>query len=247
MMASDPNTGAVALSIVVPALNEEQRLPAAIRQLKCYLDAQQVASEVLIVENASTDRTPLIVDEAAAEDDRFRAMHLGIRGKGSAVRSGVLASRGRVVVFCDADFSMPVEDVSRLCAAIEAGADVAIASREMPGALRIGEPWRRHVMGRVFNSLVGVLAVPRISDTQCGFKAFTREAALDLFSHQVIDGWAFDVEVLFLARRRGYRISEVPVTWRYDPSSRVRPLHDTIAMLRELLVIRWNNLVGRYA
>ena len=237
----------IELSIVIPALNEERRLPQAIQKLTCYLDAQSIRAEVLIVENGSTDRTPAIADESALQDARFRALHLPARGKGGAVRSGVLASQGQIVVFCDADFSMPVEEISALYAAIANGADVAIASREAPGAKRIGEPWRRHLMGRVFNALVRVLAVPGISDTQCGFKAFARGPARDLFNRQILNGWAFDVEVLFLARRAGYRIREVPVTWRYDASSRVRPVHDTIAMLRELLVIRWNHLAGRYA
>jgi dolichyl-phosphate beta-glucosyltransferase len=231
---------------VVPALNEERRLPDAIQKLTCYLDCERIGAEVILVENASTDRTPEIADSAAQKDGRFRAIHLEVRGKGSAVRSGVLASSGRVVVFCDADFSMPVEEISALRAAVAAGADIAIASREVSGARRIDEPWRRHLMGRVFNGLVRVMAVPRISDTQCGFKAFSRAAALDLFNRQILNGWAFDVEVLFIALRRGYTIREVPITWRYDPSSRVRPVHDTIAMLRELLVIRWNDLVGRY-
>ena len=243
----DGARGQTDLSIIVPAYNEETRLPDAIDKLTCFLDENSFSAEVLLVENASTDRTPAIADEAAVRDHRFRAVHVQIRGKGSAVRRGALQSRGRVVVFCDADFSMPVEQISRLRGAIDDGADVAIASRELPESQRIGEPWRRHLMGRVFNTLVRVLAVPGISDTQCGFKAFSHAAAQDLFRRQLVDGWAFDVEVLFLARRRRYAIREVPVTWRYDASSRVRPLHDTIAMLRELMVIRWNNLVGRYA
>jgi dolichyl-phosphate beta-glucosyltransferase len=235
------------LSIIVPAYNEERRLPDAIEKLTCYLDEQALSAEVLLVENASTDRTPAIADEAAGRDPRFRSIHLDVRGKGSAVRRGALQSKGRIVVFCDADFSMPVEEISQLSRAIEEGADVAIGSREVSGSRRIGEPWRRHLMGRVFNTLVRILAVPGISDTQCGFKAFSHAAAQDLFRRQLVDGWAFDVEVLFLARRRRYDIREVPITWRYDASSRVRPVHDTIAMLRELMVIRWNNLVGRYA
>ncbi|HZT05664.1 MAG TPA: dolichyl-phosphate beta-glucosyltransferase [Chloroflexota bacterium] len=235
------------LSIVVPALNEENRLPDAVRKLTDFLDVQKLEAEVLIVENASTDRTPEIADLAAKADARFRAVHLPIRGKGSAVRAGVRAARGRTIVFCDVDFSMPVGEISSLYAAVGDGADIAIASREIVGARRIGEPWRRHLMGRGFNLLVRLVAVPEIRDTQCGFKAFTRTAAEDLFSRQVINGWAFDVEVLFLARRRGYTLREVPVTWRYDASSRVRPLHDTIAMLRELFIIRWNQTTGRYA
>jgi hypothetical protein len=144
----------------------------------------------------------------------------------------MLASCGRVAVFCDVDFSMPIEELGALRSAVLAGADVAIASREVAGARRIGEPAHRHLMGRAFNALVRSLAIPDLQDTQCGFKAFKGEVAHDLFARSVIDGWAFDVEVLFIARRRGYRIREVPITWRYDASSRVHPFRDTMNMLR---------------
>lgn len=234
------------ISIVVPAFNEERRLPSAIGQLTAYMAATSFAAEVLIVENGSADRTPGIADEAAATDGRFRSLHVRSRGKGRAVREGMLAARGQVIVFCDADFSMPAEGISDLYAAVAQGADIAIASREAPGARRIGEPWRRHLQGRVFNWLVQLFALPGLQDTQCGFKGFRRDVAQDLFCRQVLDGWAFDVEVLFLARRRGYRIQEVPITWWYDASSRVSAVRDTIAMLRELVTIRWNAMLGRY-
>jgi glycosyltransferase involved in cell wall biosynthesis len=234
------------ISVVVPAFNEERRLPNAISQLTAYLAATPLVAEVLIVENGSVDRTPEIGNEAAAKDGRFKSLHVRDRGKGRAVREGMLAARGQVVVFCDADFSMPVEGISDLNAAVLDGADIAIASREAPGAHRIGEPWRRHLQGRVFNWLVRIFALPGLQDTQCGFKAFRRDVAQDLFRRQMLDGWAFDVEVLFLARRRGYRIHEVPITWWYDASSRVSPVRDTIAMLRELVTIRWNAMLGKY-
>jgi dolichyl-phosphate beta-glucosyltransferase len=141
---------------------------------------------------------------------------------------------------------MPVEQISRLQSAIADGTDVAIGSREAPGAERIGEPARRHLMGRVFNWLVRCVAVPGVTDSQCGFKAFRREIAHQLFQRQQLNGWAFDVEVLYIARRKGYSMQEVPITWRYDASSRVRPVRDTIAMLRELCIIRWNALCGLY-
>ncbi len=246
-MTATPPRDDIDLSIVIPAYNEERRLPDAIRKVSSFLDRWDHMAEVLLVENGSRDRTGEIADAASLADRRFRALHVALPGKGRAVRAGMLDSRGRVVVFCDADFSMPVEELSRLFAAVEDGADIAIGSREVPGARRIGEPWMRHFMGRVFNMLVRLLAVPGLADTQCGFKAFRRQAAQDLFRRQVIDGWAFDVEVLFLAARRGYRVREVPITWRYDPSSRVSPLRDTIAMLRELMVVRWNAWSDRYS
>ena len=245
-LAEPTKPGPFDISIVVPAFNEERRLPKAIAQLKSFLEASPLRAEVLLVENGSVDRTAEIADQAANSDDRFCSLHVPTRGKGRAVREGVLASRGAVVLFCDADFSMPPEGIDDLYHAVDKGVDIASASREAPGAHRVGEPWRRHVQGRVFNWLVRVLALPGLQDTQCGFKAFRRDVAQDLFRRQVVDGWAFDVEVLFLARRRGYSIREVPVTWWYDPSSRVSPVRDTIAMLRELVTIRLDALRGRY-
>jgi dolichyl-phosphate beta-glucosyltransferase len=234
------------LSIVIPAFNEERRLPQAIDALTSFMDEHQLDAEVLLVENGSTDSTGQIADAAASRDARFRAIHLAGRGKGLAVRTGMLASRGRLVLFCDADFSMPVEEILLLTGALDRGADVAVGSREVPGARRIGEPSLRHVMGRVFNWLVRVLAVPGIRDTQCGFKGFQRAAARDLFARQQIDGWAFDVEVLVVALQRGYRLREVPITWRYDASSRVHPVRDTMSMIREVIRIRRNVRRGQY-
>jgi glycosyltransferase involved in cell wall biosynthesis len=231
---------------VIPAHNEEARLPTAFDGLTRYLDAGSKRVEVLIVENGSSDATARIGDAMARRDDRFRCLHLENPGKGGAVQRGILSAHGETVMFCDADFSMPITDVGRLCAALEGGADIAIASREIAGAVRVGEPARRHLMGRVFNWLVRTVAVPGIGDTQCGFKAFRREVAKDLFARQRITGWAFDVEILYLARKRGYCIAEVGVTWRYDPSSRVRPVRDTMSMLRELFMIRVNDMRGLY-
>jgi dolichyl-phosphate beta-glucosyltransferase len=245
-VTAGPSAGPLDLSIIIPALNEETRLPSAIGQLRQYLDANAMRAEVLIVENGSTDQTLAIARDAEKTDARFRAIHLPLRGKGRAIREGVRASHGRVVVLCDADFSMPVEEISELLNAVEQGADIAIGSREAPGAHRIDEPAHRHLMGRVFNWLVRVVAVPDIADTQCGFKAFRGDVARSLFARQRIDGWAFDVEVLFLAGRERRVIREVPITWRYDPSSRVRAVRDTISMMRELISIRWNAMRGFY-
>jgi dolichyl-phosphate beta-glucosyltransferase len=245
-VSDGPSAEPLDLSIIVPALNEELRLPSAIRQLGGYLDANPASAEVLIVENGSTDQTLAIARGAAQADPRFRAIHLPHRGKGRAIREGIKASHGRNVVLCDADFSMPVEEISELLRVVDDGADVAIGSREAPGARRIDEPAHRHLMGRVFNWLVRVIAVPGIADTQCGFKAFRGDVARNLFGRQRIDGWAFDVEILFLAGREGRVIREVPITWRYDPSSRVRAVRDTISMMRELFSIRWNAMRGLY-
>jgi dolichyl-phosphate beta-glucosyltransferase len=237
----------IELSLVIPAYNEEHRLPAAVNELRRYMDGSARTTEVLLVQNGSRDATLQVAEAAAAEDARFRVMDLGQqRGKGLAVRAGVLEARGELVLFCDADFSMPVNQIDRIVNVLEQGADVAIASREVRGSQRIGEPPHRHLMGRVFNFVVRALAVPGIEDTQCGFKGFRRDAAQDLFRQQRIDGWSFDVEILMLARRRGYRIREVPITWVYDPASRVSPAKDTLRMVREILMIRRNLRRGAY-
>jgi dolichyl-phosphate beta-glucosyltransferase len=168
-------------------------------------------------------------------------------GKGRAVRIGVTEARGDRIVFADADLSTPIEEVIGLAERLNERHQVVIASREGAGARRVGEPYVRHLMGRVFNVLVQALAVPGIQDTQCGFKAFTQRCARDVFSRQQIVGFGFDVEVLFVARQLGYGIKEVPVTWEYAASSRVDPLKDTIRMFRDVLRVRLNALRGEYA
>lgn len=150
-----------------------------------------------------------------------------------------------MVFLCDADLSMPPETLTDFLEAAK-DVDVVVGSREAPGARRIGEPWHRHLMGRVFNRLVQILAVSGIHDTQCGFKAFRRAAAENLFSRQTLTGWGFDVEILYLARKYGYRIKELPIQWYFDSDTRVRPGTDTLAMLRELVMIRLADMQGRY-
>ncbi len=202
--------------------------------------------EVLVVDNGSTDRTPDIVRDFAARYPLLSLLHQPVRGKGAAVRKGMLEGRGEYLFICDADLAMPIEQVERFLPPALSDYDVAIASREAPGARRFNEPWYRHLMGRGFNLVVRTLAVPGIQDTQCGFKSFRREVARDLFTTQVLDGWAFDVEVLYIAIRRGYRIVEVPIDWYYGEGSRVNPLRDSWNMLREVLRVRANGRAGLY-
>ena len=211
-----------------------------------FAEAQDYPAEVLVVDNASTDRTPDIVQEIAAEHPSVSLLYQPIRGKGAAVRKGMFEGQGEYLFICDADLAMPIEQVGRFLPPALSDYDVAIASREVPTAVRYNEPGYRHLMGRVFNLLVRLVAVPGIQDTQCGFKCFHREAAHDLFSFQTIDGWAFDVEILHVARRRGYRIVEVPIDWYYGEGSRVSPLSDSWHMLREVLRIRRNGNAGLY-
>lgn len=241
------------LSIIIPAYNEELRLPPTLQRVADFLRQQSYTAEVIVVENGSTDRTAAVVEDfcktRVRAGDPFRVRLLrSSPGKGAAVKEGMLDARGNFLVMSDADLAVPIEEVSKfLPPALDARSfDIAIASREGEGAVRYGEPFHRHLMGRVFNFLVRALAVPGVQDTQCGFKCFTREAALFLFPLQRIDGWGFDVEILHIASRHGLRMVEVPVDWHYGQNSRIRPIQNTISMVTELLHIRLNGRRGYY-
>jgi glycosyltransferase involved in cell wall biosynthesis len=195
--------------------------------------------------NGSTDDTEGAVRRAARVRPNVRLVTTAVRGKGVAVKTGALQSRGDVVFICDADLSMPPETLARFLDAIQE-ADVVVGSREAPGARRYNEPWKRHLMGRIFNFLVQRIAVQGIEDTQCGFKALRREAAHDLFSQQTLAGFGFDVEMLYLARKYGYRIKELGIDWYFDADTRVQPGTDTLDMLGEMLLMRLRDLQGRY-
>lgn len=214
-------------------------------RLHAYLREQPYTWEILVVSNASTDGTDDVVRAFGAEIPGLQLISLTGRGKGLAVRAGALRSWGEVVFICDADLSMPPETLAAFLDGIEI-ADLVVGSREAPGANRYHEPWQRHVMGRVFNRLVRILAVHGIDDTQCGFKAFRREAADHLFGQQFVTGWGFDVELLYLAQKYGYRITEIGIDWYFDADSRVRPGTDTLNMLTEILMIRMRDLLRRY-
>ncbi len=201
---------------------------------------------MIVVNNNSRDATPQIAQDFASQHPYARVLHQPRQGKGAAVQLGMLAGRGEYLFICDADFSMPVEEINKFMPPNIDSYDVAIASREAPGARRIDEPYYRHVMGRVFNLIVRVLAIPKIQDTQCGFKVFRRDVARDVFSLQTIDGWGFDVEVLFIALKHGYSLIEVPITWYYRPQSRVNPILDSINMVMEVLKVRRNSWRGKY-
>ncbi len=234
------------LSLVIPAFNEAQRLPDALPQVAAWVRAQRYDCEVLLVNNNSSDRTREIALAAAAEHAFLRVLDEPRQGKGAAVRTGVLAAQGEFIFVADCDFSMPIEEIAKFLPPAIGDYDVAIGSREAPGARRFDEPGYRHVMGRVFNFLVKVIAVPGLQDTQCGFKCFRRAPAQDLFRTQRNEGWAFDVEILFIARQRRYRIVEVPIDWYYRPNSRISPIRDSVRMTLEVMAIRWQGLRGRY-
>ena len=240
------------LTIIIPAYNEEHRIPHSLKKIATFLRAQTFTSEILVVENGSTDETSAVVREFAqtvSETDPFSLELLhSARGKGAAVKTGMLVGRGDYLFICDADLSMPIEEIVKFLPPqqVPGGYDVAIASREIAGAVRHNEPAYRHLMGRVFNYVVRTLIIPGIEDTQCGFKMFTQEAAAQIFPHQTIDGWGFDPEILYISHIRELLLIEVPINWYYTAESHINPLSDTIKMLREVLRIRRNGLRGIY-
>ena len=233
------------LSIIIPAYNEERRLPGSMQKIDAFFAAQPYQSELIIVENGSIDDTTAVAEAFAAQHPYARVIH-SAKGKGAAVRMGMLEATGRYRFMCDADLSMPIDEVSKFLPPASAPYHVAIASREAPGAHRYGEPAYRHLMGRVFNGIVRLLAIPQFQDTQCGFKCFEGAAADDIFRLQSMNGLGFDVEAVAIALARGYAVIEVPIHWYFDADSRVRPVHDTVRMVREVWAVRRNLKTGVY-
>jgi glycosyltransferase involved in cell wall biosynthesis len=235
------------LSVIIPAHNEERRLPPTLAAVDAYLEKQAYESEVVVVENGSQDLTAVVTEAFAASHPRTRLLRESGRGKGLAVRRGMLESQGDYRFICDADLSMPIAELAKFLPPAMGDCDVAIGSREVAGSRRFNEPPYRHIQGRVFSNLVKLFALPGFEDTQCGFKCFTARAARDLFSVQVFDGMSFDVEVLYIAVQRGYCVKEIPIDWYYRAESRVSPIADPLRMLRDILKIRRNWRRGRYA
>jgi dolichyl-phosphate beta-glucosyltransferase len=236
------------LSVIIPAYNEEQRIGETLHVIHAYLQRQPYPAEIIVVDDGSQDATATIV---RACDGRVLPIYVlqngRNRGKGFSVRQGFLQARGEYLLFSDADLSTPIEEVEKLFAALREPCDIAIGSRALPGSrVEVHQPWYREHMGRLFNVFVQALAIPGIRDTQCGFKCFRREAALAICQHMVAERFGFDVEMLYLARRLGYRVREVPVVWRNSPQTRVRMWRDPVSMLGDLLRIRWHGLRTRY-
>ncbi|MBW4438715.1 MAG: glycosyltransferase family 2 protein [Pleurocapsa minor GSE-CHR-MK-17-07R] len=247
-MTLEPNTTATpTLSIIIPALNEELRLPPSLEKITAFMATQAISYEVIVVDNGSKDRTAEVVIAFAQTHPNVRLMQLKERGKGRAVKAGMLAAKGDFRFICDTDLSMPIEEIVKFLPPQVHGYDVIIATREGKEAQRINEPAYRHLMGRVNNIIIKIMAIRKFEDTQCGFKMFTRAAAEDLFSVQLMNGIGFDVEILFIAIKRGYKIREVPIIWYFDPDSRMRLVQDSLNMLREIWQIRQNWNKGLYA
>jgi glycosyltransferase involved in cell wall biosynthesis len=234
------------LSLVIPAHNEESRLPATLEQVFAFLTLQNYAAEVIVVENGSTDRTLEIAQSFANRHNQLKVIHTDERGKGLAVKQGMLAARGEFRFFADADFSMPVSEINRFLPPAMPDCDIVIASRETPGAVRYNEPFRRHLSGRIFNALIRLVVLPGLDDTQCGFKCFRARVAEEIFPHQTMPGWSFDVELLYIARRKGYRIREIGIPWYFNPETKVSLVRDSLRMASDLFAIRRNARRGLY-
>ena len=235
-------------SIVIPAYNESARLGATLERVLAYVRAQGWAAELIVVNDGSQDNTAEIVRTFAAKNNALRLVeNPGNRGKGFSVRNGMLHARGRVILFTDADLSSPIEEAPKLLQALEAGADIAIGSRWLRAETQTQrQPLYRQLFGRVFNLLLRLTLGLQFKDTQCGFKAFKQTAAQAIFPLQKIEGWGFDPEILFLARKFGLKVQEIPVAWGHSGGTRIHPLKDGSRMFLEMLHIRWNNLTGKY-
>lgn len=234
------------LSIIIPAHNEESRLPQTLELVFAFLGQQSYEAEVLVIENGSTDHTYELAQEYARHHERLRVIRAEGRGKGLAVHRGMFEARGEYRLMCDADLSMPADEINKFLPPMLGDFDVAIASREAHGAVRYNEPFYRHLGGRGINLIIRALILPGLNDTQCGFKCFRANAAQDLFQHQTLFGWSFDIELLFLAKRHQYRVTEIPIHWYYRDESKVNALRDALRMIGDIFRIHANARRGLY-
>lgn len=247
------------LSIVIPAYNEEARLPRTLERIREHFSGRRILPEwapdftlgqieIVIVDDGSQDGTARIAEEWSRQMPQVRLISNGEnRGKGYSVRHGMLEARGRLALFTDADLSSPIEEIEKLLAALAAGNDVAIGSRALDRSLiSVHQSRLRELAGIIFNGFVRAFTGLPFYDTQCGFKIFRREPAQIVFDQQRIQGFGFDPEVLFLAKRHGLGTAEVPVRWAHDPATKVHVIRDSLLMFGDLIYIRWNGLLGRY-
>jgi dolichyl-phosphate beta-glucosyltransferase len=230
-----------ALSIVIPCYNEEQRLPRTIEQIERFLEGKGISYELILVDDGSTDGTRKIMDAAAQRNPLVRLEALPQnRGKGRALAEGVAASRGSEILVTDADLSTPIDELDKLQAELHKGAGVAIASRAMRASrVEVSQPIYRVLMGKAFNLMVQVVLLPGIWDTQCGFKLFRADVAHEVFAGLTTDGFGYDPEVLYRAKKQGVRIAEVPVVWRNSAPTKVSPIKSSVDMFKHVLRIRF--------
>jgi glycosyltransferase involved in cell wall biosynthesis len=236
-------------SIIIPAYNEGARLDATLTKVLRYVAEKKWDAEVIVVNDGSRDNTVEIVQSHMQKNSALRLLeNPGNRGKGYSVRNGMMNARGEVLLFSDADLSSPIEEAPKLLAAMAEGADIAIGSRWMRSELQSQrQPLYRQFFGRIFNLMLRLILGLQFKDTQCGFKAFTRSAAQAIFRQQKIERWGFDPELLYLAKKYGFKVAEVPVAWAHSTGTRISPLRDGTRMVVEMLKIRWIALTGKYA
>lgn len=237
---------ALDLSVVIPAFNEQARLPRTLAAIERFLTAQGWPAEVIVVNDGSSDGTAAAARSFPSSFPLRVLENPSNRGKGFSVRHGVLASRGNWILFTDADLSAPITEIAKLHAALQAGADIAIGSRAQAALITHHQSRFREAAGRLFNRCVVISLGLPFRDTQCGFKLFRREAAASIFPLQRIEGWGFDPELLFLARQQGWRVAEVPVRWSHAEGAKIRLLRDSVRMFADLARIRWNATRGHY-
>ena len=239
---------APAYSIVIPAYNESARIGRTLERILAHVRERNWNAEFVVVNDGSTDGTAALVREIASQVGNLVLIeNPGNRGKGYSVRNGMLHASGEIVLFSDADLSSPIEEADKLFAALEAGADVAIGSRWLRAELQTErQPLHRQLFGRIFNLLLRMILGLRYKDTQCGFKAFTQRAVQLIFPPQQIERWGFDPELLFLARKFGLKVEEVPVAWAHREGTTIHPLRDGIRMFVEMLKVRWLSMSGKY-
>ena len=235
-------------SIVIPAYNESERITATLDKVLAYIAQEHWMAEIVVVNDGSRDNTAEIVRGYGQQNPAVRLVeNPGNRGKGFSVRNGMLNSNGDILLFTDADLSSPIQEANKLFAALDQGADIAIGSRWLRAELQTKrQSLLRQVFGRVFNLCLRIILGLKFVDTQCGFKAFKREAAMQIFPRQRIERWGFDPESLYLARKARLRVDEIPVEWANDDRSKVNPVRDGFRMFGELLKVRWNDMTGKY-
>jgi dolichyl-phosphate beta-glucosyltransferase len=227
------------ISIIVPTYNEAAKIEATVKSIRYFFDDRRLRFEVIVSDSGSKDRTVEIVKKISRTDENIRLVFAGKNGKGAAVKAGMLEANGRLKLFTDADLSTPIEEFDKLNKAISEGSDIAIGSRDILGAKILKhQPWHRELSGKLLNRIIQLLYVPGIYDTQCGFKLFKGDIARELFAAQKLDGFLFDVEILYMARKKGLKVAEIPVVWKHSEPSRVNILRDLPSVAVDLVRIK---------